>query len=144
MTREPPPFHPRRVQRALLLFLLPLAGCASGRSEPVSLVDKPLYQAAGGPPGWILAVSPSRIVLRLAAEQRDKPALVIEYPAPRTAFADGVKTWSAGTGTQTVEIEARRRPCRHGATRFQDEVRVRLQNRVLSGCGGRIAPDGRG
>jgi hypothetical protein len=132
------------VQRlALPLLLLALAACASGPTRPVSLVGKPLYQAVGGPPGWVLAVSPTRIVLRLAAEQPRGPALVLEYEAPRSSYAGGVKLWDAGTVSRQIRVEARRGPCRRGATRFQDEVRVRYGDRELNGCGGRIAPEGR-
>ena len=37
------------------LLLLALAACATGRSEPVSLVKRPLYQAVGGAPRSALA-----------------------------------------------------------------------------------------
>lgn len=127
-----------------LLLLLPLAACATGRAEPVSLVKRPLYQAVGGPPGWTLAVARERIVLRLAPERDGEAALVVDFPSPRANYGGGVKSWSAGAATRRIEIEARRGPCARGAARFQDEVRVRWNGRALDGCGGRLLPGGRG
>jgi hypothetical protein len=127
----------------LILLPLMLAACAGDRSEPVNLVKRPLYQAVGGPPGWTLSVGRNRIVLRLSPDPSDgpgAPAIVREYPSPRGGYADGVKRWEAGSGTQVIAIEARRAPCRSGSVRFQDEVRVRLSGRELAGCGGRILP----
>src|SRR5687768_11125858 len=135
----------KRASPLLLPALAALAGCAADRSEPVSLARSPLYQAVGGPPGWTLAVARGKIVLRLSPEHSaggDAAATVWKFPSPRASFAGGVKTWEAGTGTQVISIEARRAPCRSGGTRFQDEVRVRLSGRELSGCGGRILPEG--
>ncbi|HEX8572740.1 MAG TPA: hypothetical protein VF759_08310 [Allosphingosinicella sp.] len=134
------------MKRLSLIPLLALAACAGGRSEPVSLVKRPLYQAVGGPPGWTLSVGRERIVLRLSpdpSEGPDAPAIVREYPSPRFGFGHGVKRWDAGSGTQAIAIEARRTPCRNGSVSFQDEVRVRFGRRELAGCGGRIRPGGR-
>lgn len=128
----------------LLLLLLSLSACAAGRGEPVRLVKHAVYQAVGGPPGWTLAVARDEIVLRLAAERPGEPALIMRYPAPRAGFGDGVKTWEAGPAGRSISIEARRADCGSGAVRFRDEVRVRLGERVLQGCGGRLTPGGRG
>ena len=126
-----------------LVALLVLAACAADRSRPLSLVRHPLYQAVGGPPGWTLAVGREEIVLRLAPEAGAGPggaAMTWRYPSPRAGLEGGVKRWEAGAGTRTIAVEARRSACANGAVRFEDEVRIRLGGRELTGCGGRIRP----
>ncbi|HEX8640354.1 MAG TPA: hypothetical protein VF704_04275 [Allosphingosinicella sp.] len=122
------------MKRAFLpLPMLAVAACQTPSQEHIhSPVRNPVYQAFGGEPFWSLAIGNDRIVLSL-----DGTDAVWPRTLPRTV--DRVRTWQSGDGTAVISIEARPGPCvTEGQEIFEDEVRVRLSGRELTGCGGRL------
>ena len=116
----------------ILLLLLMASACETTHDRIYSPVRNPVYQAFGGEPFWALAIGDDRIVLSL-----DGTDAVWPRTLPRTV--NGVRTWESGDGTAVIGIEARPGPCvTEGQEIFEDEVRVRLSGRELSGCGGRL------
>lgn len=122
-----------------LLFVLPLlllgSACETARDRVYSPVRNPVYQAHGSEPFWSLAIGDDRIVLTTGFD--DMSEAVWPRTLPRTV--DGVRTWQSGDGTAVIGIEARPGPCvTEGEEIYEDEVRVRLSGRELTGCGGHL------
>lgn len=132
-------------RRALLLLapLLLTAGCATTPRayDPVRHV---YYSALGETPFWMVAIGDDRIVLRLTGE--NGAAALEDQIWPRTLprIVDGGRIWESGEGTRVIAIESHPGPCTNSrGQRYEDNVRVRLSGRELTGCGGRLFSPGR-
>lgn len=126
---------------AALIPALLLTGCTTDGRMPLSLVADPQYQAIGGPPGWELAIGNDEIALRLGHDHSGGDIAYVIHRVPRVLprEADGVRRWESGS----IVIEARAGPCEGGnGVHFADVVVVRLEDRQLAGCGGRILSEG--
>jgi uncharacterized membrane protein len=113
--------------KALLVPLLSLAAsAASAQGER--------YSAGGSEPFWSLDIGGGRIVVRTGQGEGDHV-----FPATRDRRVSGGRLWRSSSRTETVRVEARRRDCvDEGNTTYEHEVRVRLPEIELSGCGGRV------
>ncbi|WP_114951772.1 hypothetical protein [Sphingosinicella terrae] len=125
-----------------LILALPvlIAGCRTGTTA-YAPVENVRYAAIGQDPFWMVTIGDDRIVLRLGGEAGEG---VNEAVWPRTLprTVDGVRTWESGEGTRVIAIESRPGPCTGArGRRYQDNVRVRLSGRELTGCGGRLLAD---
>lgn len=130
---------------ALALLALPaLAACQTGRA-PYSPIDNVAYSALGHDPFWLLTIGDERIILTLGDEGGRADGALASYAYPRVlARHEGeFRTWESADGNAVIAVQARPGPCRgSGGRTFEDQVRVRLSGRELSGCGGRmIDPD---
>jgi uncharacterized membrane protein len=129
-----------------LLFLLPvvLAGGCETTTRPYSPVENVRYTALGHDPFWMVTIGDDRIVLR-QAQSPGQPYADAVFPRTLPRTVDGVRTWQSGGGTAVISIEATRVPCQgSGARIYEDQVRVRLSGRELTGCGGRLVERRRG
>ncbi|HWT11361.1 MAG TPA: hypothetical protein VN231_01260 [Allosphingosinicella sp.] len=129
-----------------LLPALLLGGCETARERPYNPVDNVRYSAIGQEPFWLATIGDDRIVLRLGRggggpEAAEHEEIVYPRTLPRTQ--DGWRTWESRDGTAVITIQARPGPCRGSGERlYEDDVRVRLSGRELSGCGGRLVERG--
>jgi uncharacterized membrane protein len=113
---------------ALMLTLSASAAAAQGQR----------YSASGSEPFWSLDIGGGRIVVRTGQGEGDHV-----FPAVRSRLVDGARLWRASSRTETVRIEARRRECTdEGNNIHEHEVRVRLPEIELNGCGGRVLQRG--
>jgi uncharacterized membrane protein len=129
-----------------LLFLLPLilAGGCETNSRPYNPVENVRYTALGHDPFWMVTIGDDRIVLR-QAHPRGHPHADAVFPRTLPQTVDGIRTWQSGEGIAVISIEARRVPCQgSGGQVYEDQVRVRLSGRELTGCGGRMVERRRG
>ena len=126
------------MKRILLLPpVLAAAACATS-TTPYSPVENPVYQALGSEPFWSLAIGDDRIVLWNGAESGDAV-----WPRVPSRLVGDVTSWEARNGDRTISIEARPGPCEtEGQEIFEDHVRVRVDDIVLTGCGGRLIGQG--
>jgi uncharacterized membrane protein len=129
-----------------LLFLLPmfLAGGCETTSRSYNPVENVRYTALGHDPFWMVTIGDDRIVLR-QAHPRGQPYADAVFPRTLPRTVDGVRSWQSSDGTAVISIEATRVPCQGSGGRiYEDQVRVRLSGRELTGCGGRMAERRRG
>ena len=115
-----------------------LAGCAQ-TSRPYAPVDNVRYSALGQNPFWMVTIGDDRIVLTFGPDPGARPGPLSGHVYPRTLprTVDGVTSWTSSDGTAAIGVEAREEPCElTGGGRFRDRVRVRVNGRELSGCGG--------
>ena len=126
----------------ILLPLLALCGCETYRSEPYAPVENVRYSAIGENPFWMVTIGDDRIVLRIGDEAGEREDAVWPRTLPRTV--GGARIWESGEGTQVIAIEARSGPCEGSRGQvYEDQVKVGLSGRELSGCGGRLVSGGR-
>ncbi len=115
------------------LAVLPLAACATSQS-PYAPVRNISYQAMGAEPFWNLAIGDDRIVLRSSLQEGESV-----WPRVLPRVSDGVRRWDSRSAAGSIAIEARPGPCEtEGEEIFEDEVSVRIEELVLTGCGGRL------
>jgi hypothetical protein len=120
-----------------LLAALPLllaAGCATTR--PYAPVRDVAYQAMGARTFWVLTIGDDRIVFRPVSGDRER-----SWPRVLPRTVDGVRTWHAGEGADTIIVSARRGPCSSQSEQlYEDVVTVRMgeEGPELEGCGGRM------
>jgi uncharacterized membrane protein len=132
-------------RRAWLLLVPPLlaAGCATA-PQPYAPVQNVYYSALGEAPFWMVAIGDDRIVLRLSGETGAAPAEDLIWPRTLPRIVDGGRIWESGEGTRVIAIESRPGRCVDSRGRgYEDQVRVRLSGRELTGCGGRLFSPGR-
>lgn len=128
--------------RFSLAFALTLSGCAAVGDD--SLVDNPVYEAAG-PPGWWVVIGDD-IALRLGHEffGGEIWSVVYRYPGVPARTSRDVRRWRSHSAGSVIVVEARRGPCTSpGGSVYQDNVRVVTGPRDLAGCGGRPVGGGR-
>jgi uncharacterized membrane protein len=121
-----------------LLPLLVLAGCTA--TQPYAPIRDVHYSALGQNPFWMLAIGDDRVVLTFGPAPGGRPGELRSHSYPRVLprTEDGVRRWQSGEGTAVIDVEARPGPCTGSrGARYEDEVRIRLSGRELSGCGGR-------
>jgi uncharacterized membrane protein len=119
------------MKRGLLLAMAALAGCAE-TPRPYAPVHDVAYQAMGSQLFWSLVIGDNIIVLRTAQ------APETTWPRTLPRIVDGVRTWQSGEGAGAIAIEARPGPCSANGRTFADNVRVRVGDSELTGCGGRL------
>jgi len=123
---------------ALPIVILLLAGGCETARQPYNPVRDVRYSALGEIPFWMVTIGDDRIVLRVAGEEDSAPQEQI-WPRTLPRTVDGVRTWESGDGTRVIAIESRPGPCTGSrGRRYEDQVRVRLSGRELTGCGGRL------
>lgn len=131
------------MRKSLILLPLLLAGCQT-TTRPYSPVENVRYTALGYDPFWMVTIGDDRIVLR-QAHPRGQPYADAVFPRTLPRTVDGVRSWQSGAGTAVISIEATRVPCQGSGSRiYEDQVRVRLSGRELTGCGGRLVERRRG
>jgi len=133
------------VRPMLLLVSLPiLAACASTR-QPYAPVENVRYSALGENPFWMVTIGDDRIVLTFGPDPgaRAEPLNGHVYPRTLPRTVDGVTSWTSSDGTAAIGVEAMPGPCEGSrGARYRDRVRVRLNGRELTGCGGpRLEPE---
>ena len=119
------------MRRLLLLALPALAACAE-TPRPYAPVRDVAYQAMGSQLFWFLAIGDDRIVLRTA----QAPETIWPRTLPR--IVDGVRIWQSGEGANAIIVEARPGPCTANGRAYADNVKVRVGDSELTGCGGRL------
>jgi uncharacterized membrane protein len=127
------------MKRLSFLGLLVLAGCAATGPNPVDPVGQFHYGAIGHDPFWLVAIGDERIVLTLGPEggRADGELQSYQYPRALPREENGIRRWEARSGGQTLVITARRAACSNEGRSYPDTVELRLDRRVLKGCGGR-------
>lgn len=91
------------------------------------------YMASGSEPFWTLVIYDDRTTLSGVADEE------LVFPRARQSVLRGVRHWQARGGARAVRIEARRARCETEAAEiYADTVRVHFEDRVLTGCGGRL------
>ena len=126
-----------------LAFLLFAAGCSTA-PQPYNPVQHVFYSALGEDPFWMVAIGDDRIVLRLGGENGAAAPADLVWPRTLPRTIDGARIWESGEGTAVIAIESRPGPCADSRGRsYEDQVRVRLSGRELTGCGGRLFSPGR-
>ena len=119
------------------LPLLAAGGCADAPPQPYAPIASVHYSAIGQEPFWLLTIGEDRIVLRQGSEDGAMNEAV--WPRTLSRTVDGFTLWQSGEGTQVIAIASRPGPCTGSGGRvYEDEVRVRLSGRELTGCGGRL------
>ena len=129
-----------------LLPLLLLAACATS-PRPYAPVDNVRYSAIGAEPFWMVTIGDDRIVITFGPDPgaRSGPLSGHIYPRTLPRTVDGVTRWTSSDGTASIGVEAMPGPCEASrGARYRDRVRVRLNGRELTGCGGPHLGPGRG
>ena len=116
---------------------LAAAACAGQVPEPSSLVDNPVYTAAGSP-GWRVEIGDD-IALRLGHHFFDDDIVYATYlyPARPPRTWNGVRRWRSRRVASWILVEAEARPCTLGERVYEDTVKVIALGHRLTGCGGR-------
>ncbi len=130
-----------------LMPLLTLAAACATSTDVYRPVDNVHYSALGADPFWMVTIGDDRIVLTLGHEGGRADGALESFAFPRSLprITDEVRTWESGDGSGSIIVEARRGPCTgSGGRQYEDEVRVRLADRRLSGCGGRLLGEDQG
>ncbi len=125
-------------------FTLAILGCQTNEpaSTPVEIVGELSdtdYLAEGAAPLWQLLIDSKRITLTFDREGRGGPASIRNYfyPLVIPTNLNGVRTWRSTAESEVIVVEVSPGPCeRQDGFRFEDRVRVRLNEHELSGCGG--------
>ena len=129
----------------LLVSLLIVAGCATSTRTPYAPVDNVRYSALGEYPFWMVTIGDDRIVLTFGPDPGARAGPLNGHVYPRTLprTVDGVTSWTSSDGTAAIGVEAMPGPCEGSrGARYRDRVRVRLNGRELTGCGGpRLEPE---
>lgn len=91
------------------------------------------YRARGQEPFWSLTLGQGRMVLEL-----DAGAQRVVMPLPAREMRDGVAHLAVRTEAHDVAVAITPGPCRDtmSGVPHPDNVRVRIDDRTLSGCGG--------
>jgi uncharacterized membrane protein len=117
----------------MMLAALLAAALAAGQTPQDDAPAGARYVANGSEPFWTLIIYDDRITL--SGVEEDELAFPTVSPRP----IRGIRTWRSRAGGRTISIEARNAPCEDEATQiYADTVRIRVDGRVLNGCGGRL------
>ena len=122
----------------LLSVALMLAACGQN-PRPYSPIDNVRYSAIGQDPFWMVTIGDESIVLTFGPDPGGRPGQLNSHAYPRTLprTVEGVRRWESSSGTAVITVEAREGPCEGaGGRAYRDRVRVALNGRELSGCGG--------
>jgi heat shock protein HslJ len=112
-------------------FLVSLDGTRLPECSAVPPAAQKPYRAQGNEPGWTLTIADGRVTL-----VADYGALTVDATLPEARFADGAFVYEMPGAALTLRMTPR--ICRDDMTGmpYPEAIRVGLNDRELSGCGG--------
>ena len=128
-----------RAYAPLLLAVL-LSGCASLR--PLSADE--MFIASGVDPNWLLSMNPSEISIGIGGRMGRHEPVPESYvfPMVRGRRSGDAYVWESVSNGRRIVVEDRHHPCMTpSGVRLSESIRVRLDQRLFEGCGGRQVPE---